>query len=115
LINKILFVCSANKDRSKTAEDHFAGQFPHLEFMSAGTNQKLCEQYGTNFVSDELLDWADLIYVMEEKHRQFIRSAFKENYTQKLEVLKIEDVYTYNQRELINILEQKLNSKFLYP
>jgi len=48
----ILFVCSANKDRSKTAEDYFSEQFPNINFDSAGTNKKICNQLGTNYLED---------------------------------------------------------------
>lgn len=37
---KILFICSANKQRSKSAEDHFAQKYKNHEFLSAGTNTK---------------------------------------------------------------------------
>jgi predicted protein tyrosine phosphatase len=49
-MQNILFICSANKDRSKTGEDYFAEQYPDLNFESAGTNQKTCNQLGTNFI-----------------------------------------------------------------
>lgn len=107
-MHKILFVCSANKDRSKTAEDHFSEQFPELEFMSAGTNQRICEQEGTNHLSEDLLDWADHIFVMEEKHRQWIKANSKLKLTNKIEVLTIPDIFTYDQKELINILTVKI-------
>ena len=38
-MKSILFVCSANKDRSKTAEDYFSKHYPDLCFDSAGTNK----------------------------------------------------------------------------
>ena len=40
----ILFVCSANKQRSKTAEDYFSSKYADFHFISAGTNRKICEQ-----------------------------------------------------------------------
>ncbi len=39
-MKSILFVCSANKDRSKTADDYFSKHYPDLSFDSAGTNKK---------------------------------------------------------------------------
>lgn len=44
----ILFICSANKQRSKTVEDYFCRKYTDFEFISAGTNSKICEQEGTN-------------------------------------------------------------------
>ena len=112
-MDHILFVCSANKDRSKTAEDHFSEKYPGFYFLSAGTNQKICEQEGTSFLTDDMLDWASRVYVMEEKHRQWIKTHFKHNYGQKIVVLNIPDVYQYFQKELIVLLDQKLAGKFI--
>lgn len=107
---KILFVCSANKDRSRTAEDYFHERHPDFEFESAGTNKKICDQLGTQALTEELLDWADEIFVMENKHREWIRSNNIRKFDKKIRVLGIEDVYTYGQKELINILSEKANT-----
>jgi predicted protein tyrosine phosphatase len=106
---KILFVCSANKDRSRTAEDHFRELYPEFEFESAGTNKKICDQLGTQFVTEELLDWADEILVMENKHREWIRSNSKKKFDKKIKVLQIEDIYEYGEKELISILSKQIN------
>jgi len=37
----LLFICSANKDRSKTAEDFFGENYSAYNFDSAGTNKKI--------------------------------------------------------------------------
>lgn len=103
----ILFVCSANKDRSKTAEDLFSAKYPNHEFESAGTNFKLCQQYGTNELSHQLIEWADLIYAMESKHHKFIRSY--SNKKLKVEVLNVRDIYKYDAKELKDILLEKIN------
>lgn len=64
----ILFVCSANKDRSPTAELYFSQKYPQYNFCSVGTNRKICFQLGTDFITPEVLYWADQIVVMESKH-----------------------------------------------
>ena len=64
----ILFVCSANKIRSVTAEDHFRKTRPDHVYDSAGTNEKICRQSGTTLLSIEQAEWANVIYVMENKH-----------------------------------------------
>jgi predicted protein tyrosine phosphatase len=76
----ILFVCSANKQRSKTAEDYFSALYPHINFLSAGTNLKVCEKEGTNPLTEEMLTEADLVFVMEEKHRQQIKQHTGDTY-----------------------------------
>jgi predicted protein tyrosine phosphatase len=106
---KILFVCSVNKHRSKTAEDYFGDKYEKTNhvFASAGTNIKTCMKEGTNPLDSWLLEWADKIYVMESKHKQEIMSGGS-SYTNKIEVLGIPDNFKYNQPELIELLESKI-------
>lgn len=103
----ILFICSANKDRSKTAEDYFSEHYPKLNFDSAGTNKKLCNQLGTNYLSKEQLEWADRIFVMETKHLQAVKEI-DSKYTKKITVLNIDDIYKYGSKDLIEILKSKI-------
>lgn len=110
-MEKILFVCSANVDRSKTAEDFFSEQFNQFQFRSAGTNHKICMQEGTNLLDQETLDWADKVIVMEKKHSDWIYSNLNAKGID-LDVLNIEDHYTYYSMKLIQILQQKCNRLF---
>ena len=112
MIQRILFVCSANKERSKTADDHFSAKFPDLEFDSGGTNHKICNQEGTQPLEEYQVEWADIVLVMEEKHRQFAQQLTKGNYGQKIRVLGIKDVYRYNAPDLIELLEAKAQPLF---
>lgn len=57
---RILFVCTVNKYRSKTAEKVF-GDYEQYETKSAGIDKEAVVQ-----LNQELLDWADLIVVMEK-------------------------------------------------
>ena len=107
-MKKILFVCSANKQRSKTAEDYFSENFFDLEFYSAGTNIKLCEKEGTNPLTKNELENADVIFVMESKHRTEINKVFGNKYAQKTEILHIPDIFKYYQKELVEILKRKV-------
>lgn len=61
---KVLFVCSANKQRSKTAEDYFSERHPSLEFKSAGTNHKICAKEGTTPLTKDLIEWADKVFLL---------------------------------------------------
>ena len=105
----ILFVCSANIDRSKTAEDYFSAKHPDIAFRSSGTNKSICIQEGTNYLCEEDLEWADTIYVMEPKHRKAIKSFSKLKLGNKLKVLYIPDHYKYNDPKLIDVLGEKAN------
>lgn len=112
-MKKILFVCSANKQRSKTAEDYFSERNPDFEYFSAGTNLNLCEKEGTNALTENDLIDADLIFVMENKHFQQIKNNTGSKYLKKIEVLNIPDIYKYFQKELIEILKNKVEKKLV--
>lgn len=99
-------MCSANKQRSKTGEDYFSTHYPELNFLSCGTNINLCRKEGTNPLTEELLSWADIVFVMENKHLKAILELGSQ-YAKKVVVLSIEDKYKYYQKELIEILIQK--------
>lgn len=106
---KILFVCSANKKRSKTAEDYFSEIYHEYEFASAGTNLNICRKEGTNFLTEDIVEWADIIFVMEKRHRDFInRYSSEKKYQTKVKLLRIPDRFRYYQRELIELLDEKV-------
>jgi predicted protein tyrosine phosphatase len=101
----LLFVCSKNKWRSRTAETIFKDSLNH-NIKSAGTDEgariKLTEKH---------LLWADLIFVMETKHRQIIKQKFKlEIAKNKFIVLDIPDEYPYMDEELITMLTTAVSS-----
>lgn len=102
-----LFVCSANIQRSKTAEDYFSSKYDG-NFYSAGTNIKICQKEGTTPIDSDILEIADLVFVMETKHKDIINKNTSSKYSKKIIVLNIKDVYKYYQKELIDILEIKV-------
>ena len=57
------------------------------------------------------LRWADLVFVMEEKHRQIVLKRFGrrqfEGLEEKLHVLGIEDDYQFMDPELVEMFGQK--------
>ena len=102
-VQKILFVCEANRLRSPTAEAVFR-DYPGVEARSAGVGKE-----ATVPVSAELLEWADVTFVMEKRHRNIIHSKFKGIYQRKRIIcLYIPDEYEFMDPELIQILEQKV-------
>ena len=71
---------------------------------SAGTSNKARIK-----VTHKLITWADVIFVMEGKHRQILKQLFPENINGKpIVVLDIEDNYRFNDTELIAILQASL-------
>lgn len=105
---KILFICSANKQRSKTADDYFSEKYPNENFQSAGTNIELCRKEGTTELTEDLLIWADKIFVMESKHFDLIKKHTNKKYANKIVTLNIPDRFKYYSKELIDILEEKV-------
>jgi predicted protein tyrosine phosphatase len=100
---KLLFVCSQNLLRSPTAETVFSS-YPGVEAMSAGTNHD-----ATTPISADLIEWADVVIVMEKVHRNKLTSKFKSAFkTKRLVVLDIPDDYEYMDPELVQILKAKV-------
>lgn len=104
---KILFLCTANESRSRTAEFYFQQRYPQHNIRSAGLSAKECNRSGGRLCSTNLLDWADQIFVMEQKHLQRIEHFMADIYNQKITVLNIEDIYKFMEQELIKVLEMK--------
>ena len=98
---KILFLCTANIQRSRTAEDHF--------------REKYCKQHGTTVCTTALLDWADKVFAMETMHLQRIEEYAGKHYLDKVENLTIEDIYQYMQSDLVKILDTHEKLQFLKP
>ncbi len=70
---RILFICTANIDRSKTAEDLYADD-PRYSVRSAGT-----AAFAATPVTRELLVWAERVFVMCERtdrHASLLRQRF---------------------------------------
>ncbi len=102
---RVLFVCSQNLLRSPTAEVVFA-QYEGLEVLSAGTGADAATP-----VSADLIEWADVIFAMENHHRDKLRAKFgKLLETKRLVVLRIPDDYDYMGAKLVEILKKKVTS-----
>ena len=72
--------------------------------MSAGTNHD-----AETPLSADLIEWADLVLVMEKSHRNRLTRKFKALLkTKRLVVLDIPDEYEYLDPELIALLKAKV-------
>lgn len=105
----ILFVCSANIDRSRTAEAIFTAKYPAHTFKSAGTNQDVCKDCSSTLVTNDHILWADQIFAMENKHLDYINSLQPENIADKVTVLEVPDQFKYLNDKLIAILDEKVH------
>jgi len=98
-----LFVCSQNKLRSPTAEHVFADH-PGLSTLSAGTNRD-----AETPLSDDLVEWADVIFAMENTHRNKLRKKHKAALKDtRVIVLGIPDEFEFMDEELVNLLKARM-------
>jgi predicted protein tyrosine phosphatase len=103
----ILFLCTANRDRSRTAEIYFQNKYPNYKFRSAGINKYLSERHGGIYIKRYMLDVADKIICMEQVHSDWIVQNIDKKYLSKIEVLNLGDTETFMNEELIKMLESK--------
>ena len=101
----VLFICSRNQWRSPTGEQMWR-KHPAVAARSAGTSPNARHK-----VSTEDILWANVILVMEEKHKSRLKAEFTQLLDNKpIHVLDIPDEYKYMDPELVEMLEQSVNS-----
>ena len=95
----VLFVCSKNQWRSPTAEKIFA-DYAGVRTRSAGTSSSARHR-----LNRRDLDWAEMVMVMEERHKTIIKQQFSNLGHKKIIVLDIADDYAFMDEELIALLQ----------
>jgi len=107
---KLLFVCSRNQVRSKTAEELYT-HFPGYEARSAGTQPEARIK-----VTEGQLGWADVVVCMEKAHLQKIRKKYPEAMAGKdTVVLHLPDDFAYGDPALTDELPARLSEYFEVP
>lgn len=100
----LLFVCSQNRLRSPTAEAVFAA-YDGLNAISAGTNHD-----AETPVSGDLIEWADIVFVMERVHHKKVTQRFPQLLRGKQMIcLGVPDNYDYMAPELVTLLKHKVD------
>ncbi len=100
---KLLFVCSENRLRSPTGEEIFS-QYEGIEAIGCGTNSD-----AETTISGDLIEWSDIIFVMEKSHRNKVSKKFKSLLKNKrLICLDIPDEYERMDPVLIRLLENRV-------
>ncbi len=95
----ILFVCSRNQWRSPTGEQVWR-RHPRVNARSAGTSTG-----ARRVVSAADLAWADVVLVMEDKHKSRLLADYRALLLHKpLHVLDIPDDYQYMDPDLVELL-----------
>lgn len=101
---KLLFICSRNQWRSPTAEVVFKQK--GFSTRSAGTSPR-----AQKTVSIKDISWADIVFVMESKHKNRLQAEFSRALSYKpIHVLDIPDEYKYMDTELVCELEARVTS-----
>lgn len=99
---RVLFVCRHNRMRSATAERIFARR-SDLDVRSAGTSNDALAR-----VNAEMLDWADLVFIMDNQQRRSLHRHFAGHPAlERLICLDIPDVFGFLQPELVQLLEAR--------
>ena len=103
----VLFICSKNKLRSPTAEQVFS-EYPGIVCSSAGLSND-----AENPVTPELIQWADLIFVMEKAHRKKLSVQFRSHLKNtRVVCIDIPDDFEFMDPVLIRLLKEKV-TRFL--
>ena len=99
----LLFVCSENRLRSPTGEEVFSA-YEGFNAIGCGTNSD-----AETPLSGDLIEWADVIFVMEKAHRNKVRQKFKDLLEGKrLICLDIPDNYERMDPELVRLLKNRV-------
>jgi predicted protein tyrosine phosphatase len=103
-MKNVLFVCSQNRLRSPTAEQVFSRR-PDIEVASAGTNHD-----ADNPLTTELVEWADIIFVMEKTHRNKLQKRFRTSLKKaRVICLDIPDEFEFMNPMLVRMLETRVS------
>jgi predicted protein tyrosine phosphatase len=98
----VLFVCLYNRQRSATAERIFSKD-TMLEVRSAGVSADALVR-----VNARMLDWADVVFVMENALARSIARDFPDNPAlQRLVSLDIPDDYLFLDPRLVELLRER--------
>lgn len=104
---RILFVCTINLMRSATAHQIYSNDL-RFEVRSAGTHRS-----ARTVISKNLLDWAEVVIVMEDHHLRVIRKMYSGITGSKtIACFDVPDNYDYMQSELITLLRFKVEDFF---
>ncbi|WP_404361380.1 low molecular weight protein tyrosine phosphatase family protein [Methylotuvimicrobium sp. KM1] len=101
---KLLFVCSENRLRSPTGEEIFS-RYEGVEAIGCGTNAD-----AETPLSGDLIEWADVVFVMEKSHRNKVKKKYRDLLKNKrLISLDIPDNYERMDPILIRLLESRVS------
>ena len=102
----ILYVCLANRNRSRTAAEILRYVYKQHQHDSAGTSTYKVNETKKQFpdakvITRSLLEWANLIVAMDNSVYDDIIKRYGHSYEDKTIILGVPDVYNYMDEEFI--------------
>jgi predicted protein tyrosine phosphatase len=109
----VLFICTANRERSRTAEIHLQNKYPENRYRSAGINKYLSERHGGIHLQRYMIERADTIVCFESEHAHYIYNTYGDGIVagKNFYVLNIGDVGNFMTPELIYSIERAVDGK----
>lgn len=98
----LLFICTENRHRSPTAEKLFKNSDKY-NAKSAGTSP-----LAKTKLTKKALDWADMIFVMEDHHERQILKNFPKYSTKQIINLNVPDRFQRDDLRLKRLLKERL-------
>lgn len=99
----LLFVCSENRLRSPTGEEVFS-KYEGVNAIGCGTNSD-----AETPISGDLVEWADIIFVMQKTHKNKVSKKFKALLKGKrLICLEIPDEYECMDPVLVQMMQNRV-------
>ncbi len=106
-MKKLLFVCEGNAQRSPTFKIWVEKHKPEYEVKSTGT------AYGyPDRLSEELLEWADRVFLMDLEQEMFMRRKFPQ-FLYKCEIIGCSDQYPRESVQLYRLIEYWVHKRGL--
>ena len=103
----LLFVCSRNQWRSPTAERVVRAWGGDFAARSAGTSPEARVR-----VTEKSLAWADVVFVMERRHREMLRERHREALREcEVVVLDVPDEWEADAPELVAMLDRRIREE----
>lgn len=98
-VKNILFVCEGNTHRSPTFEIWFKRNRQQYDVKSVGT-----ERNYSGLPIEELLEWADVVYVMDLEQEMFLARKFPK-FLSKVTIIGCDDRYPRGSPQLFRLIE----------
>ena len=105
IMKNLLFVCKYNQMRSRTAESIYSDDSRYI-VKSAGISKNAQVK-----LSEDLISWADIVFVMEIKYRDVIVDLYPiESLSTEIVSLDIPDNYYFMETLLVELIKSRVNS-----